>query len=81
MKERETKMLDLNVAIRHLELQGISVSPGMIGLEGFVFDVGGFLLSGSQILKLQRKGQLTLRGIKEFTSSNEYDVISGRRPN
>jgi len=74
-------MLDLDNAIHHLEVQGISVSPGIVGQSGFVFNVGGFFLTGSQILRLHARGRLTLRGVKQFIASPEYCSILNACPN
>jgi hypothetical protein len=53
--------------------QELSVSRGMVGPNGFVFDVAGFMLTGSQILKLSEYGQLSLKGIQAFADSVKDD--------
>ena len=41
------------------------------GEDGFVFEVMGFMLTGSQILKLCEYGQLSAEGISAFSKSVE----------
>jgi hypothetical protein len=64
---------DLNKALGTLRNQRISVSPGVVGPEGLVFDVMGFMLTAKQILALEECGQLNAHGIREFAKSVEGD--------
>ena len=64
---------DLNKALRVLAKQRISVSRGVGGPNGLVFDVMGFMLTARQILALKECGQLNAHGIREFAKSVEGD--------
>ncbi len=59
----------LAACVKSLKQQRISVSRGMVGEDGFVFEVMGFMLTGSQILKLCEYGQLNAEGISAFSKS------------
>lgn len=59
-----------------LKGQGISVGRGMAGEDGFIFEVMGFMLTGSQILKLCEYGQLNAEGIRAFAKSVEGDPMA-----
>ena len=61
----------LDACITNLKGQGISVSPGMVGPDGFVFEVMGFMLTGAQIIKLAEIEQLNESGIKGFAKRVE----------
>ena len=64
---------DLNEALTSLANQKISVSPAIVGADGLVFDVMGFMLTARQILALKACGRLHAHGIREFAKSVEGD--------
>jgi len=58
-------MREVEMALDKLDAcVNIPVSRGMVGEDGFVFQVMGFMLTGPQILKLCEYGQLNAEGIK-----------------
>ena len=59
---------ELDRAVQNLKNQGIVVTQGGISEDGIVFQVGGYVLTGPQILKLQETGQLHLQGIKALSN-------------
>ena len=66
---------DLNKALTALKDNGLSLGQGFVTPEGsHVFNVSGFLLTGSQILMLHEYGHLTFQGIKDFDTS-ERDLV------
>src|SRR6267154_1192798 len=79
MLEVEMALDKLAACVKSLKQQRISVSRGMVGEDGFVFEVMGFMLTGSQILKLCEYGQLNAEGISAFSKSVEGDPMA-RRP-
>ena len=69
---------NLDEAITSLKAQKIAVSRGAVGPNGFVFDVAGFMLTGSQILKLSEYGRLNTQGIRAFAESVKDDPEASR---
>lgn len=61
----------LDACLKNLEKQGIHASRGMVGEEGFFFEVMGFMLTGQQIIKLFELDRLTAAGIRAFAKSVE----------
>ena len=57
---------EINKALRSLKSQETYVSPAIVGPDGFVHDVMGFMLTHLQILYLHREGRLNPSGIREF---------------
>jgi hypothetical protein len=57
---------DIDKALRQLKNQGISVSDGIVGPQGIVRDVMGFMLTVPQILQLRSEQKLNAEGIREF---------------
>ncbi len=76
MLEVEMALDKLAACVKSLKQQRISVSRGMVGEDGFVFEVMGFMLTGSQILKLCEYGQLNAEGISAFSKSVEGDPMA-----
>jgi hypothetical protein len=76
MQEVEMALDKLAACVKSLKQQRISVSRGMVGEDGFVFEVMGFMLTGSQILKLCEYGQLNAEGISAFSKSVEGDPMA-----
>ena len=68
---------EINKALRSLKSQRISVSNPIVGNEGHVFDVMGFMLTASQIVELHRENKLNERGIREFAAKYEADRKKG----
>jgi hypothetical protein len=63
--------MSLDLALKSLKAQDIPVSRGIIGPNGPVFDVRGFMLTAAQILKLSEYDQVTMKGIQAFAKSVE----------
>jgi hypothetical protein len=64
---------ELSTALRSLRNQNISVSSGILGPNGLVFDVMGIMLTGRQILRLKQVGRLNAEGVEKFAKSVEGD--------
>ncbi len=50
------------------------VSRGIVGPEDHVFDITGFMLTASQILRLREEKNLTAHGIHEFAKKVEDEA-------
>ena len=66
----------LDACVKSLKQQRIPVSRAIVGEDGFVFEVMGFMLTESQILRLCEYGQLNAEGIKAFAKSVEGDPMA-----
>jgi len=75
MERLESK---LERALASLRSQRITVSQPIVGEQGFVFDVMGFMLTAAQINDLFDLRKLDRRGIREFAESVK-DNSSARR--
>jgi hypothetical protein len=60
---------ELDTCLTGLKQQGISVSPGVVGEHGSIFEVMGFTLTAAQIVELHQNGQMDANGIKAFAKS------------
>lgn len=76
MRQHEPK---LERALRSLRAQGIPVSQAIVGDQGFVFAVMGFMLTAIQINDLLDIGHLTQAGIREFARRVEGDPTARLR--
>jgi len=76
MREVEMALDKLDACVKSLKQQRIPVSRGMVGEDGFIFEVMGFMLTGSQILKLCEYGRLNAEGISAFAKSVEGDPLA-----
>jgi hypothetical protein len=63
----------LDTCLTGLKQQGISVSQGVAGENGFTFEVMGFTLTAEQIVELHQNGQMDANGIKAFAKSIKQD--------
>jgi hypothetical protein len=63
----------LDTCLTGLKQQGISVSQSVVGENGFIFEVMGFMLTAEQIIELHQHGQMDANGIKAFAKSIKQD--------
>jgi hypothetical protein len=76
MKGYEPK---LDRALRELKRRAIPVSRAIVGDQGFVFAVMGFMLTATQINNLLDLGKLNQDGIREFARIVENDPMARKR--
>src|ERR1700731_2007244 len=70
---RPMPLHELDTCLTGLKQQGISVSPGVVGENGSIFEVMGFTLTAVQIVELHQNGQMDANGIKAFANSIKSD--------
>jgi len=63
----------LDTCLAGLKQQGISVGQGVVGENGFTFEVMGFVLTAEQIVELHENGQMDANGIKALAKSIKQD--------
>jgi hypothetical protein len=69
---------EINKALRGLKSQGISVKGPIVGNDGPVYEVVGFMLTTDQIVTLQEEKKLNERGIRELSEKVKAANNKGR---
>jgi hypothetical protein len=69
LRSRSMPLHELDTCLTGLKQQGISVSQGIVGENGSIFEVMGFRLTAEQIVELHQNGQMDANGIKAFAKS------------
>jgi hypothetical protein len=59
----------LDTCLTGLKQQGISVGEGVVGENGSIFEVMGFVLTAEQIVALHENGQMDANGIRALAKS------------
>lgn len=71
MRRATSKIDDALASLRN---QGIHVGEPIVGPQGFMFNVGGFMLTQAEVLALKRRGRLHWEGIKEYAVAMERSI-------
>jgi hypothetical protein len=66
--------MELEQALSSLRDQGVQFGEVSVRDGGFVHEIGGYLLTSEQILKLQEGGELNLDGIRNFDKSERESI-------